>query len=135
MALIKCTECGKEISDKAEACPHCGCPISAMIKPENLKAESTNNGPENNKQKNGKKLKPWLLVAGAAVLLVVTLIAIALSPNKYKWDEVLLKSALPEPSSEYGSLQTNRADDLYLIVKNVSFSDYETYVKECVDKG
>lgn len=27
MALIKCPECGKEISDKAGACPHCGCPI------------------------------------------------------------------------------------------------------------
>ena len=28
MALIKCIECGKEISDKATTCPHCGCPIS-----------------------------------------------------------------------------------------------------------
>lgn len=27
MAMIKCPECGKEISDRAEACPHCGCPI------------------------------------------------------------------------------------------------------------
>ena len=27
MALIKCKECGHEISDKASACPHCGCPI------------------------------------------------------------------------------------------------------------
>ena len=26
MALIKCYECKKEISDKAEACPHCGAP-------------------------------------------------------------------------------------------------------------
>jgi len=26
MALIKCTECGKEISDKAASCPHCGNP-------------------------------------------------------------------------------------------------------------
>lgn len=26
MALIKCKECGKEISDKASACPNCGCP-------------------------------------------------------------------------------------------------------------
>lgn len=25
MALINCTECGKEISDSAERCPHCGC--------------------------------------------------------------------------------------------------------------
>lgn len=24
MALIKCNECGKEISDKAKVCPHCG---------------------------------------------------------------------------------------------------------------
>ena len=24
MALIKCKECGKEISDKADHCPHCG---------------------------------------------------------------------------------------------------------------
>lgn len=135
MALIKCTECGKEISDKAEACPHCGCPISAMTEPESLKAEPTNNGLANHKQKKSKRIKPWLFVVGVAVLLVVVLIAVSLSPDKYKWDEVLLKSALPEPSSEYGNLQTNTADDLYLIVKNVSFFDYETYVNECVDKG
>lgn len=28
MALIKCEECGNEISDKALACPHCGSPIA-----------------------------------------------------------------------------------------------------------
>lgn len=26
--LIQCPECGKEISDKADACPNCGCPSS-----------------------------------------------------------------------------------------------------------
>lgn len=31
MALIKCPECGKEISDKASACIHCGCPIEQKI--------------------------------------------------------------------------------------------------------
>lgn len=25
MALIKCSECGKQISDKAKKCPNCGC--------------------------------------------------------------------------------------------------------------
>ncbi len=30
MALIKCPECGKDISDKAKACPNCGCPISSI---------------------------------------------------------------------------------------------------------
>ena len=28
MALIKCSECGREISDKASSCPHCGCPVT-----------------------------------------------------------------------------------------------------------
>lgn len=27
MALIKCPECGKEISDRASSCIHCGCPL------------------------------------------------------------------------------------------------------------
>ena len=31
MSLIKCTECGKEFSDKATACPNCGCPTSEMV--------------------------------------------------------------------------------------------------------
>lgn len=25
--MIKCAECGKEFSDRANACPNCGCPI------------------------------------------------------------------------------------------------------------
>ena len=29
MALIKCEECGEEISDKAQECPGCGCPINS----------------------------------------------------------------------------------------------------------
>ena len=29
MALINCTECGKQISDKALACPNCGAPQSS----------------------------------------------------------------------------------------------------------
>ena len=32
MALITCPECGKEISDKAKACPFCGYPIEAEEK-------------------------------------------------------------------------------------------------------
>jgi hypothetical protein len=29
MALIKCKECGKEVSSKAESCPHCGARVKA----------------------------------------------------------------------------------------------------------
>ena len=33
MALIKCPECGKEISDRASACPHCGYPLQEYVAP------------------------------------------------------------------------------------------------------
>lgn len=39
MALIKCSECNKEISDKATNCPHCGCPVAEMDLPEEEKQE------------------------------------------------------------------------------------------------
>ena len=31
MALIKCPECGKQISDKAEVCPHCGIEVQKVL--------------------------------------------------------------------------------------------------------
>lgn len=33
MALIKCTECGKEISDQAPSCPGCGAPTAKSASP------------------------------------------------------------------------------------------------------
>ena len=35
MALIKCPECGKEISEKANCCPYCGCPSDEWNKNDN----------------------------------------------------------------------------------------------------
>lgn len=31
MSLIQCPECGKEFSDKAPACPNCGCPTTEIL--------------------------------------------------------------------------------------------------------
>lgn len=31
MALISCSECGKDVSDKAASCPNCSAPISGAI--------------------------------------------------------------------------------------------------------
>lgn len=30
MALVKCDECGKDVSDRAAACPNCGAPVSTQ---------------------------------------------------------------------------------------------------------
>ncbi|HCS74919.1 MAG TPA: hypothetical protein DIW17_13725 [Clostridiales bacterium] len=43
MAMIKCPECGKDISDKAESCPHCGCPNHEFNKSESEKININNN--------------------------------------------------------------------------------------------
>lgn len=30
--LVTCPECGREVSDKASACPGCGCPMEEILK-------------------------------------------------------------------------------------------------------
>ncbi len=40
MALVKCPECGGNVSDKAKACPNCGYPIYEMIN--NIDSERQN---------------------------------------------------------------------------------------------
>jgi predicted amidophosphoribosyltransferase len=45
MAMIKCPECGEEISDQAKTCPHCGYELKTAVKTtdlEPLKKEPAN---------------------------------------------------------------------------------------------
>jgi len=46
MALINCSECGKEISDKAISCPNCGNPINQTVEVANTKSEEILKFPE-----------------------------------------------------------------------------------------
>lgn len=64
MALIRCKECGKEVSDQAKSCPLCGCPI-----------ENTNSVEKQNKVKN----KVGLLLFAFAFLLICICIYIGMT--------------------------------------------------------
>lgn len=76
MAMIKCAECGKDISDKADKCPNCGCPVSYSIEnTEDVKSEKrepsteemVTNNVKDNKKKEKKKdstLSVWAAVLG-----------------------------------------------------------------------
>lgn len=43
IALIKCPECGREISDKANSCPNCGCPLADMTTSGTVRIKIPNN--------------------------------------------------------------------------------------------
>lgn len=58
MALIKCSECGKEISDKAENCPNCGCPVQNNV------TENSTDIKNEQKSKKGK-------VSGLSIVALV----------------------------------------------------------------
>ena len=55
MALIKCKECGKEISDTLNVCPNCGIEIK--------KANITNNN-KNNHNLYGKMIRLYYIITG-----------------------------------------------------------------------
>jgi hypothetical protein len=43
MALVKCEDCGRDVSDRAPACPNCGAPI-ASVEDKNTPAKVTVDG-------------------------------------------------------------------------------------------
>lgn len=75
MALIKCTECGHMISDRAMKCPKCGCPSS------NRKQFSTSPTPTQNSEKNFEKTifnasLPQKSTTGGRILMNLGIISI-----------------------------------------------------------
>ena len=72
MALIKCPECGKEVSDKAQTCINCGCPIAEQ----NTSNEKITNEPnivtmvEDAEQKANKKLFISMILNAIATVII-----------------------------------------------------------------
>lgn len=73
MAMIKCPECGKDISDKAEKCLYCGCPNSELHK----KDYENKNNTEKSVNKHSIKL-----LLSICLCIVVIILAIVLIPNR-----------------------------------------------------
>jgi len=70
MALIRCPECGREISDKATACPGCGYPMP----PAAPEADDIARRLEEAKQKDAAFLKKATLGMGLAILLMLVMV-------------------------------------------------------------
>lgn len=114
MALIKCPECKKKISDRASICIHCGCPISPMLEKENeinpteknVQVELTEDAHEvdecieTHSVATKKKLKIWhkVLIIGATIVLLV-FTAVALFGGFSNSDESSEKTREPSSSA------------------------------------
>ena len=59
MTMLKCADCNSRISDKADMCPHCGCPIEESIK---------------NKKMNTRKKVLLTVISIIVILTVIVLI-------------------------------------------------------------
>lgn len=83
MALIKCRECGKEISDKAEICVNCGNPIQKAIREEKNKYKK----PFNELSKREKQLvskqavKDTTYIMFNVAIIILMIFVVILLPN------------------------------------------------------
>src|ERR1700758_3172983 len=74
MALIRCYECGKEISSLATACPSCGAPPRSTIVPPPLPAQARRGS-------RGKKLFWGTIALLTGVVLVLVIRGVTYQPN------------------------------------------------------
>ena len=74
MAMIKCPERGKDVSDQAKNCVHCGYPLSKKKKVKNDPADIPAAPVEERKDKPANGRKKGLILAVAGVLLAAAVI-------------------------------------------------------------
>lgn len=66
MALILCRECGKYFSERAAACPHCGCPAATPAQPAGEAETAKTN------TRHGRSVWRWLAPVMVVGLLLLT---------------------------------------------------------------
>ncbi|MBP3677266.1 MAG: hypothetical protein J6I97_02855, partial [Agathobacter sp.] len=75
MALIKCPECKKKISDQCNSCPNCGYPIGDYVEERN---SETNFGVvdslADNKTPIYKKIWFWVIIGVVVIAIIVAII-------------------------------------------------------------
>lgn len=131
MALIKCPECGKEISDKASSCPGCGYPIkqgtldSSILKSEEASSDTPD---ENNKESISdqitekskmhlKQVKPvHVIISFICVVIIGAVIAFIRINGQY--------------NDAVQAYESGNYEDAYNYFKNSSYKDSEVYYKQ-----
>lgn len=77
--MVKCPDCGREISTLAAACPECGCPMKAPMKSEDERTAKLRRARERN------ELYESLFRLFIAVMVVLTVISILRDEKAMAW--------------------------------------------------
>ena len=94
MALIQCKECGKEISEQAKSCPHCGCPL---IEDKNSASkEKFEDFLKKVKEKTSTLTKKQISIIATVVLVFGLVLCI---PSGAEKDKAFLEKNLLNPKS------------------------------------
>ncbi len=126
MALIKCPECDKQISDKAESCPHCGYSFE--------KRTSSNN--QNNKTNLNELKNKW----NNKYLIIIVIILIAGyfffidSPNTNNQDNNPNVELKPNANGNYEFNQNGKYFEFPTTYKVYVSKDGSIYVAKNIDK-
>lgn len=148
MALIKCPECGKEISDASAACIHCGYPLNKNPGIQETEVPNIENEEkEMPKLENEKeKTKPgymWILCFTAVILLFF---AIGIVENDSSSASAKKKTDTPAyeyntPDHEYDVPDEGLSSGEYWCMgkgdtcQNKTYSAYDFYCSSCDPDG
>jgi hypothetical protein len=125
MALVRCSECGKDVSDRATACPHCGNPLNGGTgrretpdRKEGVKQDPISTGTPASKPVPG----------GCATLLIVSLVAIGLFWYAFGYESRhgigrgIPPQTKPEPENSTLSAAVRFTGTQFVITNNDAFN-------------
>lgn len=123
MSLIKCKECGTDVSDKASACPNCGCPIDVIEK-----------AIEEQKVANRKR---YILIGGAVTIVCVLLFVIVHMIGRNCFTPYTKYLGEDESKLPHTVKRENLSDDLWIATQDVvdilGFDGHFTYYYNATD--
>lgn len=122
MALIKCPDCGKEVSEHAITCPNCGYPIAKY----KMNTNSNTKRLINNKIPIRKYIKYIIPIVVVIIIIIFFCVKHASISQEYceglKWG-----SSLKDIEKKYSDLTYSDSEDYYFTLTN-SLADYKDSV-------
>ena len=133
MALLQCRECGHAVSEHADKCPNCGCPVSAgNMSP----AAEANPAPQNAPKKGGVGKLIALLVVLVLVIGGIFYAIWFMKPNsdeqpkdESQKTEQTQEETQDQAQDQNNEDQSNQTDD------TEDYSDGEEYYEPAEDGG